>query len=150
MCSSAENRMCIELSVEAPRGSERSRDWPPPRGQDGHLSSPLCPWWTRLCIEEFLKFFVALFRQRNTCALCRPCKPARVRTLRTKLGVSRQRLATSSRSHHSPGIAEKVPRAKLQKVSSEDRRTLFLGQAVNQRTVIRSVLDFFATEQSCR
>ena len=67
------------------------------------------PGRTRLCIEEFLKIFVALFRQRNTCALCWPCKPARVRTLRTKLGVSRQRLATSSRSHLSPGIAEKVP-----------------------------------------
>ena len=42
----------------------------------------------------------------NTSALCWPCQPARVRTLRTKLGVSRQRLATSSRSHHSPGVTE--------------------------------------------
>ena len=42
------------------------------------------------------------------------------------------------------------PRAKLQKVSSEVRRIPFLGQAVNQRTVMRSVLDFFATAQSCR
>ena len=42
------------------------------------------------------------------------------------------------------------PRVKLQKVSSEDLRIPFLGQAVNQRTVMRSVLDFFATAQSCR
>ena len=41
-----------------------------------------------------------------------------------------------------------IPRAKLQKVSSEDRRTTFRVQAVNQSTEMRSVLDFFATAQS--
>ena len=41
-----------------------------------------------------------------------------------------------------------VPSAKLQKVSSEDRRTTFRVQAVNQSTEMRSVLDFFATAQS--
>ena len=40
------------------------------------------------------------------------------------------------------------PRAKLQRVSSEDRRTTFRVQAVNQSTEMRSVLDFLATAQS--
>ena len=65
----------------------------------------ICP----LQLFRIVTFFVTLFRQRNTRALCWPCKHARVRTLRTKLGVSRQRLATSSKSHQTPGIAEKVP-----------------------------------------
>ena len=72
--------------------------------------------------------------------MCWHCKPARVRTLRTKLGVSRQRLVT--------WYCGEIPRAKLQKVSSEDRRTTFRVQAVNQSTEMRSVLDFFATAQS--
>ena len=38
------------------------------------------------------------------------------------------------------------PRAKLHRVSSEERRTR--GQAVYQSTEVRSVLDFFATAQS--
>ena len=41
-----------------------------------------------------------------------------------------------------------IPRAKLQRVSSEDCRTPFREQAANQSTVMRSVLDFFATAQS--
>ena len=40
------------------------------------------------------------------------------------------------------------PRAKLQRVSSEDRRTPFRGQVVKQSTEMRPVLDFFATAQS--
>ena len=40
------------------------------------------------------------------------------------------------------------PRAKLHRVSSEERRTPFRGQAVHQSTEVRSVLDFFATAQS--
>ena len=67
-----------------------------------------------------------LRRSVRTCSLCWPCKHARVRTLRTKLGVSRQRLAT--------WYCGEIPRAKLQKVSSEDRRTTFRVQAVNQST----------------
>ena len=39
-------------------------------------------------------------------------------------------------------------RAKLQRVSSEDRRPPFRGQAVKQSTEMRSVLDFIATAQS--
>ena len=42
------------------------------------------------------------------------------------------------------------PRAKLQRVSSEDRRTPVCGQAVKQSAVMRSALEFFATTQSCR
>ena len=40
------------------------------------------------------------------------------------------------------------PRAKLQRVSSKDRRTPFRGQVVKQSTKMRPVLDFFATAQS--
>ena len=42
------------------------------------------------------------------------------------------------------------PRVKLQRVSSEDRRTPVCGQAVKQSAVMRSALEFFATTQSCR
>ena len=42
------------------------------------------------------------------------------------------------------------PRAKLQRVSSEDRRTPVCGQAVKQSAEMRSALEFFATAQSCR
>ena len=41
------------------------------------------------------------------------------------------------------------PRAKLQKVSSEDFRTPVRGQAVKQNAMMRSALEFFATAQSC-
>ena len=42
------------------------------------------------------------------------------------------------------------PRAKLQRVSSEDRRTPVRGQAVEQSAEMRSALEFFATGQSFR
>ena len=42
------------------------------------------------------------------------------------------------------------PRAKLQRVSSEDCRTPVRGQAVEQSAEMRSALEFFATAQSCR
>ena len=42
------------------------------------------------------------------------------------------------------------PRAKLQRVSSEDRRSPVLGQAVFQSAEMRSALEFFATAQSFR
>ena len=42
------------------------------------------------------------------------------------------------------------PRAKLQRVSSEDRRTPVCGQAVKRSAKMRSALEFFATAQSCR
>ena len=82
----------------------------------------LCP----LQLFRIVTFFVALFRQRNTRALSWPCKPARDRTLRTKLGVSRQRLATSSRSRHSPGIAEKFPVRSCRKFHPKTAEQLFV------------------------
>ena len=42
------------------------------------------------------------------------------------------------------------PRSKLQRVSSEDRRTPDLGQAMNQSAEMRSALEFFATAHSFR
>ena len=42
------------------------------------------------------------------------------------------------------------PRAKWQRVSSEDRRTPVRGYAVKQSAEMRSALEFFATAQSCR
>ena len=42
------------------------------------------------------------------------------------------------------------PRANLQRVSSEDRRTPIRGQAVEQSAEMRSALEFFATGQSFR
>ena len=62
-----------------------------------------------LCIEEFLKIVDRPHSAEKHMCVCWSCKPARIRTFRTKLGVSRQRLSSSSGSHHSPGIAEKVP-----------------------------------------
>ena len=41
-------------------------------------------------------------------------------------------------------------RSKLQKVSSEDRRTPVLGQAVNQSAEMQSALEFFATAHTFR
>ena len=38
---------------------------------------------------------------------------------------------------------------KLQRVSSDDRRTPFREQAVEQSSEMRSALDFFVTAQSC-
>ena len=56
-------------------------DWPPLRGDDGHLSFTWYCWQggasffriirrTRLCYVQLLKILVALVRQRNTCELC--------------------------------------------------------------------------------
>ena len=82
-----------------------------------------------------------------------PCKHARVRTLRTKLGVSRQRLANSLRSLHSPGITEYGLRwfssqQRNHSVNAHLRASTERVQAVDQSTEMRSVLDFFATAQS--
>ena len=41
-------------------------------------------------------------------------------------------------------------RSKLQRVSSEDRRTSVLGKAMNQSAEMRSALEFFATAHSFR
>ena len=46
--------------------------------------------------------------------------------------------------------ASESPHANLQRVSSEDHRTPFRGQAVEQSAEMRSALEFFATAQSCR
>ena len=52
---------------------------------------------------------------------------------------------------HAPNdVVGKVPCAKLQRVSSEDRRAPVRGQAVKQSAEIRSALEFFATAQSFR
>ena len=40
--------------------------------------------------------------------------------------------------------------SKLQRVSSEDRRTPVLGQAMNQSSEMRSAMEFFATTHSFR
>ena len=67
--------------------------------------------------------------------------------------VSRLLFEGTMATCHPPGIAEdvgKVPRSKLQRVSSEVRRTPDLGQAVNQSAEMRSALVFFATAHSFR
>ena len=46
-------------------------------------------------IGHHLEDVVALLRQRNTSTLCWPWRPAKDRSLRTKLGVSWWKLATS-------------------------------------------------------
>ena len=57
---------------------------------------------------------------------------------------------SAHREHASNDVVGESPRAKLQRVSSEDRRTPVCGQAVEQSAEMRSALEFFATAQSCR
>ena len=93
---------------------------------------------------------------RGKHALCWAGKPAKVRTLRTKLGVSLRDDIDFAVSEGLDGmkVAQRrcgeSPRSKLQRVSSEDLRTPVLGQAVNQSAEVRSALVFFATAQSFR
>ena len=71
--------------------------------------------------------------------------------LRAQATRSQVQWSASQRAHreHAPDdVVGKVPRAKLQRVSSEDCRTPFRGQAVKQSTEMRPVLDFFATAHS--
>ena len=57
--------------------------------------------------------------------------------------------SSANREHAPNDVVVKVARAKLQRVSSEDCRTPFRGQAVKQSAEMRSALEFFATAQSC-
>ena len=77
-------------------------------GADTFLCIPILGK-TRLCFEKPVKILAALLRERNTVTRCGPWRPSSVRIPRSKPAVSGQRRATSSRSHHSPGISEKVP-----------------------------------------
>ena len=57
--------------------------------------------------------------------------------------------SSSAHREHAPNdVVVKVPRAKLQRVSSEDCRTPVCGQAVKQSAEMQSALEFFATALS--
>ena len=73
--------------------------------------------------------------------------------LRAQATRSQVQKSASQRAHreHAPNrLCGESPLAKLQRVSSEDRKTPVCGQAVKQSAEMRSALEFFATAHSCR
>ena len=101
-----------------------------------------------LCIEEFLKIFDRSHSaEKHMCFVlalqARQSPNTQDQAGRLKAATGHLFEVTSFTWY-----CGESPRAKLQRVSSEDRRTAFRGQAVNQSTEMRSVLDFFATAQS--
>ena len=74
----------------------------------------------------------------------------RLCVLRPPVPKCKGRLHNAHTGSMLPTTLWESPRSKLQKVSSEDRRTPVLGQAVNQSAELWSALEFFATAHSFR
>ena len=94
-----------------------------------------------------LRSALEFFATAHSCRVFFQAYKNEVYLLPTELDEASQR---THREHFSQRRCCESPRAKLQRVSSEDYRTPVRGQAVNQSAEMRSVLEFFATAHSFR